>query len=151
MARGDDPNSGSRTLTGKAALGDWTTDAPGVRRKVTLDDLAQPFATPSVENHLHIVSRPAEAWPKAPQGFEVTEFATQLVEPRVIVRAPSPQKRSISEKLKPFLGSPSNDRFLGLGSRPIPVAFASVGHIVRRTEAANVGDRGRCYFRTAVR
>jgi hypothetical protein len=65
MAFGDDPNSGGRTLTGKAALGDWTTDAPGVRRKVTLDDLAQPFATPSLENHPHIVKRPAGAWPKA--------------------------------------------------------------------------------------
>jgi hypothetical protein len=28
MALGDDPHSGGRTLTGKAALGDWTTDAP---------------------------------------------------------------------------------------------------------------------------
>ena len=33
MARGDDPQPGGRTLTGKDALGDWTTDAPGVRRK----------------------------------------------------------------------------------------------------------------------
>ena len=39
-ARGDDPNSSGRTLTGNDALGDWTTDAPGVRRKVTVDDLA---------------------------------------------------------------------------------------------------------------
>ena len=29
VARGDEANSGSRNLTGKAALGDWTTDAPG--------------------------------------------------------------------------------------------------------------------------
>jgi glucose/arabinose dehydrogenase len=88
-ARGDDPNSSGRTLTGKAALGDWTTDAPGVRRKVTLDDLARPYDTPSAENHPRIVRRPEGAWPKVPKGFEVTEFATQLVEPRVIVRAPN--------------------------------------------------------------
>ncbi len=29
IALADDPSSGGRTLTGKAALGDWTTDAPG--------------------------------------------------------------------------------------------------------------------------
>jgi glucose/arabinose dehydrogenase len=89
MALGNDANPGGRTLTGKAALGDWTTDAPGVRRKVTLDDLARPYDTPSAENHPRIVRRPEGAWPKVPKGFEVTEFAMQLVEPRVIVRAPN--------------------------------------------------------------
>src|SRR5436190_12860121 len=29
-------------LTGKAAMGDWTTDAPGVRRKLTVQDLPPP-------------------------------------------------------------------------------------------------------------
>ncbi len=76
-------------LTGKNALGDWTTDAPGVRRKITVDDLATPYETPSANNFPRVVRRPEGAWPKAPQGFEVTEFATRLVEPRVIVRAPN--------------------------------------------------------------
>ncbi len=86
---GDDPKASERTLTGKEALGDWTTDAPGVRRKITLDDLAEPFATPSVKNHPKIVERPEGAWPKAPEGFEVTEFVTGLDQPRVIIRAPN--------------------------------------------------------------
>jgi glucose/arabinose dehydrogenase len=88
-ARGHDANSSHRTLTGRSALGDWTTDAPGVRRKVTLEDLAKPYDTPSVENHPRIVRRPKGAWPKVPEGFVVTEFATKLIEPRVIVRAPN--------------------------------------------------------------
>jgi glucose/arabinose dehydrogenase len=75
--------------TGKAALGDWTTDAPGVRRKITLDDLATPYETPSARNHPRLVRRPERAWPRAPEGFEVTEYATKLVEPRVIVRGPN--------------------------------------------------------------
>ena len=78
-----------KTLTGKDALGDWTTDAPGVRRKITTDDLATPYDTPSANNGPKIVKRPEGAWPKAPEGFEVTEFATGLTEPRVIVRAPN--------------------------------------------------------------
>lgn len=88
-AAGDDPKPGGRVLTGKDALGDWTTDAPGVRRKITLADLAQPFDTPSVKNHPKVVKRPEGAWPKAPDGFEVTEFATGLTQPRVITRAPN--------------------------------------------------------------
>jgi glucose/arabinose dehydrogenase len=136
MAFGDDPNSGSRTLTGKAALGDWTTDAPGVRRKVTLDDLAQPFATPSVENHPHIVRRPEGAWPKAPQGFEVTEFATQLVEPRVIVRAPNGDlflAESRANRIRVFRdadgdGKPEvNQIFATSLNRPFGIAFYPVG------------------------
>ncbi len=75
-APGDDPKPGVRTLTGKDALGDWTTDAPGVRRKITVDDLATPYDTPSANNFPRVVRRPEGAWPKAPEGFEVTEFAT---------------------------------------------------------------------------
>jgi len=77
------------TLKGQDALGDWTSDAPGVRRKITLEDLATPFETPSANNFPRVVKRPEGAWPKAPEGFEVTEFATGLTEPRVIVRAPN--------------------------------------------------------------
>src|SRR4029079_16152179 len=29
-------------LTGKAAMGDWTSDAPGVTRKITVEDLPPP-------------------------------------------------------------------------------------------------------------
>ncbi len=83
------PACAGDVLTGKDALGDWTTDAPGVRRKITVDDLATPYDTPSADNHPRVVGRPDGAWPKAPQGFEVTEFAAKLVEPRVIVRAPN--------------------------------------------------------------
>lgn len=83
------PADGKETLTGQAALGDWTTDAPGVRRKITLDDLPPPYDTPSVNNGPHMVKRPEGAWPKAPEGFEVTEYATGLRGPRVIARAPN--------------------------------------------------------------
>ena len=39
-----------RVLTGSDAQGDWTTDAPGVRRRLTLADLPPDYATPSVDN-----------------------------------------------------------------------------------------------------
>src|SRR5215207_3168307 len=76
-------------LTGKSALGDWTTDAPGVRRRVTTADLPQPFDTKSVDNDARLVPRPEGAWPKAPAGFKVEEFAAGLTGPRLVRVAPN--------------------------------------------------------------
>lgn len=76
-------------LTGAAALGDWTTDAPGVRRRITVADLAKPYDTPSAFNFPRPVPRPEGAWPRVPQGFKVEEFATGLDNPRKIVVAPN--------------------------------------------------------------
>src|SRR5437588_6246646 len=69
-------------LTGKAALADWTTEKPGVRRHITTADLPEPFSTGSAFNFPHVVPRPEGAWPQVPAGFVVTEFATGLVNPR---------------------------------------------------------------------
>ncbi len=78
-----------RVLTGEAALGDWTTDAPGVRRKITTDDLPRPYATRSVDNGAKMVKRPEGAWPKVPEGFKVDLFAEGLNNPRQIITAPN--------------------------------------------------------------
>ncbi len=77
------------TLTGRAALGDWTTDSPGVRRLITLNDLPEKYATPSVDRGPRIVPRPEGAWPKVPAGFEITEYASGLDNPRQMTTAPN--------------------------------------------------------------
>ena len=61
-AMGDDPKPDGCTLTGMDDLGDWTIDAPGVRRKITVDDLATPYATPSANNFSRVVRRPTPAF-----------------------------------------------------------------------------------------
>ncbi len=76
-------------LTGEAARGDWTTDAPGVRRLLTPADMDKPYETKSVDNGPKMVPRPEGALPKVPAGFKVTEFAKGLDNPRVIVTAPN--------------------------------------------------------------
>ncbi len=125
-----------KTLTGKAALGDWTTDAPGVRRKITLDDLATPYDTPSAKSHPRIVERPKDAWPKVPAGFEVTEFAKGLTEPRVIVRAPNGDlfvAESRANRIRVLRdadgnGQPEiNETFVTDLQRPFGIAFFPVG------------------------
>lgn len=78
-----------RVLTGKNALGDWTTDAPGVRRRITVEDLPRPYATRSIDNGPKIVARPQGAWPKVPAGFEVTVLHSGLENPRQMTTAPN--------------------------------------------------------------
>src|SRR5207302_358561 len=78
-----------RVLTGQGALGDWTTDAPGVRRRITVADLPKPFATEAAQNDARIVKRPDGAWPRVPSGFQVEEFANGLDNPRLIRLAPN--------------------------------------------------------------
>lgn len=76
-------------LTGEAALGDFTTDAPGVRRKITAADLPRPGATDSVDNGPRVVVRPEGAAPRVPAGFKVDLFATGLDNPRNARVAPN--------------------------------------------------------------
>jgi len=75
-------------LTGAAALGDWRSDAPGVRRLIRVEDLPQPFATGSAHNSPRVVPRPSDARLRAPEGWRVDLFAERLEEPRQIRVAP---------------------------------------------------------------
>jgi glucose/arabinose dehydrogenase len=72
-----------------AAYGDWSTDAPGVRRRITPRDMPAPKATRSAANFSHVVARPPGALPRVPPGFRVAEFAGGFNEPRIIVTAPN--------------------------------------------------------------
>jgi glucose/arabinose dehydrogenase len=74
---------------GAAAYGDWRTDAPGVRRKISPADLPAPLASPSAANPSRVVEPPPGAMPKVPPGFFVSLFAKGLDEPRVIRVAPN--------------------------------------------------------------
>jgi glucose/arabinose dehydrogenase/cytochrome c2 len=80
--------TGGAVLTGAAAFGDWRSDAPGVRRLIRVEDLPQPFATSSARNSPRVVPRPADALPRAPEGWRVDLFAERLEEPRQIRVAP---------------------------------------------------------------
>ena len=51
----------ARVLAGQGAMGDWTTDAPGVRRRITTADMPPPYATRSAEAFSKIVKRPEGA------------------------------------------------------------------------------------------
>src|SRR4051812_1107596 len=76
-------------LRGRAAMGDWTTDKPGVRRLITVSDLPEPFATNYSDNGPELVPRPRDAWPQVPAGFKVEQIASGLTNPRIVVTAPN--------------------------------------------------------------
>ena len=78
-----------KVLTGQGAMGDWTTDSPGVWRHITVADLAKPFESPSATVFARIAKRPDGAMPQVPAGFKVEEFASGFKNPRLIRAAPN--------------------------------------------------------------
>jgi glucose/arabinose dehydrogenase len=81
--------TGSELLTGEAARGDWQTDRPGVRRKLTTADLPAAYATQSAKNHPHEIAQPPGATLHVPEGFHVAKFAIDLDGPRMLRTAPN--------------------------------------------------------------
>ena len=72
-----------------APFTDFRYEVPGKSRKITVADLPQPYATSSAGNRAQIVARPANAWPKAPAGFKVEQFASGIPGPRLLRTAPN--------------------------------------------------------------
>ena len=68
---------------------DFRYESPGTTRKITPADLPAPYATKGVGNGPRMVPRPADMWPKAPPGFKVELFASELKNPRQIHIAPN--------------------------------------------------------------
>jgi len=76
-------------LVGQSAFVDYRDMKPGTFRKITIADLPEPYATASAGNGPSVVSRPSDAWPKAPAGFKVDLYTTGLDMPREIRTAPN--------------------------------------------------------------
>jgi glucose/arabinose dehydrogenase len=123
-------------LTGQGALGDWTTDRPGVRRRITVADLPKPFATNSVDNGPKLVKRPADAWPQVPAGFKVEEFLSGLTNPRLIRTAPNgdlfiaESRAGLVRVLRAADGAgkaEANEVFASGLNRPFGIAFYPLG------------------------
>jgi len=87
LLRGD--ATPDKVLTGSAAFSSFSTERPGVFRKLTPADLPQPYATKSASNTSHIVARPDGVLPLAPPGFSVNLFVFGLNTPRAMKAAPN--------------------------------------------------------------
>ncbi|HSY03254.1 MAG TPA: PQQ-dependent sugar dehydrogenase [Acidobacteriaceae bacterium] len=80
---------GQQALTGQNAFTDYSQEHPGVIRHLTVADLPAPYATKGVDNGAEMVPKPEGAWPQAPAGFKVEQYATGLDQPRLIRTAPN--------------------------------------------------------------
>jgi len=82
-------NEPGNVLTGSAAMGDWTTDAPGVRRKITMQDLPPPSSNLLSINPPRPVRPPEGAQLRVPPGFKIDLFAGGFRDPRFLLAAPN--------------------------------------------------------------
>jgi glucose/arabinose dehydrogenase len=115
---------------------DFRYEQPGKARKVTVQDLPAPYVTESASNGPQLVARPRGAWPKAPAGFVVQEYATGLDNPRLIRAAPNGDfflAESSSGKITVFRGitaggKPEQTETFATGlNQPYGIAFYPPG------------------------
>jgi glucose/arabinose dehydrogenase len=78
-----------KLLSGTAAMGDWTRDAPGVRRRITVNDLPPPSSNAWAINRARVVERPAGAQLQVPPGFKIELYAAGFRDPRYLLTAPN--------------------------------------------------------------
>jgi len=148
------PQSVGELLVGKAAFGDWRTDAPMVRRKIT--DLPPPYATRSASNPPRVVAKPVSAAPQVPPGFQVELFVSNLHDPRTIRVAPngdifiaeSEPGRILVMRAADGAGRPSNDVFASGLDQPFGIAFYPPGSNPQWIYVANTGSVVRFPYRS---
>jgi glucose/arabinose dehydrogenase len=136
-----------KLLTGKAAMGDWTTDAPGVRRKITVSDLPPPNETKSVNNGPTVVRPPPGAQLQVPPGFSIEEYARGFRNPRFLLTAPNGDifvTESAANRITVLRdtngdGKPDrNESFAEMGlNQPFGIAFYPPGDKPRYLYVAN--------------
>ena len=70
-------------------MGDWTSDAPGVMRKITVQDLPPPGSNALAINRARVVAKPPAAQLKVPPRFKIELYAAGFRDPPSLLSAPS--------------------------------------------------------------
>lgn len=123
-------------LQGQGKSGDWQSDAPGVEHRITVHDLPKVYDTPSAHNAPKVVPQPEGAWPKVPEGFEVSLYARGFSNPRVLRTAPNGDIFVVESRANTIRvlrdadgdGKPEiNEKFLTGLNKPFGIAFYPPG------------------------
>src|SRR5262245_53307253 len=142
-------------LVGKAAFGDWRTDAPLIRRKIT--ELPPPFATRAASKPPRVVPKPVSAAPRVPPGFQVELFAANLRDARVLRVAPNgdifivesePGRIRVLRAADGAAKPSSNDVFASGLDEPFGIAFYPSGADPQWIYVANTGSVVRYPYRS---
>jgi glucose/arabinose dehydrogenase len=156
LAAGEKVDSGN-LITGPAAFLDYRTLKPGGFRKITAADIPAPFATRSTSNGPAVIERPADAWPKAPAGFQVDLYATGLDLPRQIRTGPNGDlfvAESDRGEVKIFRGRDKNGKpeqvsvFASGLQSPFGIAFYPSGPNPQWVYIGNTGSVVRFPYKT---
>ena len=154
FAFGGDP--AGNLITGSAAQSDWTADAPGVRRRITVNDLPPPNATKAVDNGPHLIARPPNAQLHVPPGFKVELYAEGFMNPRFLLAAPNGDvfvAESKSGEVRVLRdsrgrGKPDSNQVFASGlDLPFGLAFYPPGPEPRYLYVANTGSVVRFPYR----
>ncbi len=81
--------AGDGDAPGSSVFTDFRGEKPGKIHRITVADLPAPYATDSADPGSFVIPRPEGAWPQAPPGFQVEQFAGELENPRLIRTAPN--------------------------------------------------------------
>jgi glucose/arabinose dehydrogenase len=83
------PDPGENLEPRAAVTVDYTTEKPGSSHKISPTDLPKAGPVLTLTSAPKLVPRPADAWPKAPEGFQVSLYAEGFDYPRKIQTAPN--------------------------------------------------------------
>jgi glucose/arabinose dehydrogenase len=132
----DTSTSRLRAPAPKPPFTDFRYEKPGTVRKITVDDLPQPYATRSAGNDPQMVARPENAWPVALPGFKVELYEAGLNNPRTLRTAPNGDiflAESEAGRIRVFRGLTGDGKpeqsaiFVGSLNRPYGLAFYPPG------------------------
>src|SRR5207302_11338441 len=83
------PTGSGMLLARKDAVGDWRSDAPGVRSKIEIEDLPPPSSNVLAISPPRVARRPTDAQPQVPPGFKIELYASGFHDPRFLLTAPN--------------------------------------------------------------
>jgi glucose/arabinose dehydrogenase/cytochrome c2 len=115
---------------------DWQEAVPGAQHYITVADLPPPYATSSAGNFPSVVRRPTNANLAVPAGFTVKQFASGLVNPRIVRVAPNGDifvSETSQNRIRVFRSldgadTPSTNRIFAQNlNRPFGIAFYPPG------------------------
>jgi len=133
LSTAPEPGRAGDLLTGKTAMGDWTSDAPGVRRKITVANLPPPRSNVLAINPPRLMPGPADAQLKVPLGFKIDMLATGFRDPRFLLTAPNSDifvVESRADQIKVIRGAHAEivELFANRGlNKPFGIAFYPPG------------------------
>jgi len=88
-AAADSSKTALKDASPNAPFTDFRYEKPGTIRKITVQDLPEPYATKSSSNGPDLVARPENVWPVTLPGFKVEQYAAGLDNPRLLRTAPN--------------------------------------------------------------